>query len=104
MVLLHIEISIRFNWSSFYTDEYPNIEQEIADLFEMVPFEKMMSLAMEYAIADQQVSSLLGYLSGPKFKENIVALENSPQFSQVYIYLNICIYIGNDEYFSHMRK
>ncbi|XP_014279451.1 protein G12 [Halyomorpha halys] len=59
------------------------VEQDVIELVEMVPFEKVMAIAIEYAIQDQQVKSLLGYLSGSKFKENVAAIEASPQFSDL---------------------
>ncbi|CAH1398874.1 unnamed protein product [Nezara viridula] len=59
------------------------VEQDVVELVEMVPFEKVMAIAIEYAIQDQQVKSLLGYLSGSKFKENVAAIEASPQFSDL---------------------
>uniref|UniRef100_A0A0K8T3Z4 Protein G12 n=3 Tax=Lygus hesperus TaxID=30085 RepID=A0A0K8T3Z4_LYGHE len=56
------------------------IEIDIEELLEMVPYEQMVNLGMEYAIADPQVKSLMQYISGDKFKENVLSLQSSPQF------------------------
>ncbi|KAF6203810.1 hypothetical protein GE061_002145 [Apolygus lucorum] len=56
------------------------IEMDVEELLEMVPYEQMVNLGMEYAIADPQVKSLMQYISGEKFKENVLSLQSSPQF------------------------
>ncbi|XP_014254252.1 uncharacterized protein LOC106669351 [Cimex lectularius] len=65
---------------------HPNvngIEVEVEELFEMVPHDQVLSLGMEYAMSDEQVKSVIKYISEPKFKSNFAMLQGSPSFREL---------------------
>jgi len=60
--------------------EVNSLEGDLHDLLEMVPFERVMSLGMEYAISDNQMKELVKYVLGEKFKQNLRDFEHLPEF------------------------
>lgn len=62
-----------------------NMEMEFEELLDMVPYEQMVNLGMEYAMSDSQVKSFMYYISSDKFRDNLIQLELTPQFVEVKI-------------------
>ncbi|CAA9999620.1 unnamed protein product [Nesidiocoris tenuis] len=60
-----------------------NMEMEFEELLDMVPYEQMVNLGMEYAMSDSQVKSFMYYISSDKFRDNLIQLELTPQFVEL---------------------
>ncbi|KAL1140821.1 hypothetical protein AAG570_000749 [Ranatra chinensis] len=60
--------------------ETNSIEGEINDIMEMVPFDRVLAVAVDYAVYDQQVRRFVHYATGESFKKNVASFEASPQF------------------------
>lgn len=56
---------------------------DVEELLEMVPYEQMVNLGMEYALSDPQVKNIMQYISSDKFRNNVVEMEFSPEFLKV---------------------
>ncbi|XP_073983585.1 uncharacterized protein isoform X2 [Rhodnius prolixus] len=60
-----------------------SVETEVQELLEMVPYDKVLEICMEYAIGDPQVKVLLNYLCGDHFKQNLAEMEDSDEFQNL---------------------
>lgn len=63
--------------------EGPRIDREIQDLLDMIPYNRVMNICMQYTVMDPQVKSLLSYISGDQFKQNLNEMESSDQFKNL---------------------